>query len=285
VLRPSDDSKRFRAAILGARRMSDSAAVTRFTDPAWWDSYWQGLELPAEIHKHDGPVVEAITDVFDRFLPTGGSALEIGGSSGRYAVYIYRTRGSTPVVLESSPVGHAAAERNFELLQVPGRAILGDMFDESLDIEPLDIVYSLGLIEHFDDTEAVARAHLRHLKPGGTLIIGAPNLGGVNGPLFRRLSPSIFESHDAASADPRNWEGFERDLRLDVVHKAYVGGFDPELFWRLESRSKLDWLFAVTLKHLGRLLRRSRLRPLRRFNHRLWSAYVVAVYRKPTDSA
>ena len=270
-------------AILATSGTPDTAAVTRFTDPAWWDSYWQGLELPAEIRKSDGSVSAAITDVFDRFVPQGGTALEIGGSSGRYLVYLHRTRGTRAIVLESSPVGHEAAERNFEMLGVPGHAVLGDMFDEAVEIEPVDVVYSLGLIEHFDDVEAVARAHLRHLKPGGILLIGAPNLGGVNAPLFRRLSPSIFETHDARSADPRRWEAFERSLDLEVLYKAYIGGFEPELFWRLESRRKVDWLLAITLKHLGRLFHRPRLRRLRTVDHRLWSAYVVAVYRKRVD--
>ena len=264
--------------------MRENAAVTRFTDPDWWDAYWHGLELPAEVRKGDGGVIDAITDVFDRFVPAGGEALEIGGSSGRYLVYLYRTHGTRALVLESSPVGFEAAQRNFELLGIPGRAVLADMFDDDVEIEPVDTVYSLGLIEHFDDTEAVARAHLRHLKPGGTLVIGAPNLGGINAPLYRLLSPSIFESHDARSADARTWERFERSLGLEVVHKAYVGGFEPELFWRLESPRKLDWLLAITLKYLGRLLRRPRLRAWRRLNHRLWSAYVVAVYRKPLAS-
>jgi SAM-dependent methyltransferase len=261
--------------------VADDTAVTRYTDPDWWDAYWQGLELPAEVHKGDGGVIDAILDVFDRFVPPRGEALEIGGSSGRYLVYLYRKHGTRPLVLESSPVGHAAAERNFELLDIPGRAVLGDMFDDNLEIEPVDIVYSLGLIEHFDDTEAVARAHLRHLKPGGTLIMGAPNLGGVNAPLYRRLSPSVFESHDARSADPRNWEGYERSLGLEIVHKEYVGGFEPSLFWRLESTNKLDWLLAISLRELGKVFQRPRLRGLRRFNHRLWSAYAIAVYRKP----
>jgi SAM-dependent methyltransferase len=262
--------------------MTDTQTVQRFTDPAWWDDYWQGLELPAEVTKADGPVIAAILDVFDRYVPEGGEALEIGGSSGRYTIYLHRTKGSTPVVLESSPVGHAAAERNFELLGVKGRSILGDMFDEQLDIPKVDVVYSLGLIEHFDDPLAVARAHLRHLKPGGILVMGAPNLAGINAPLFRRLSPSIFESHDARSADPKSWEPYERELGLEILYKDYVGGFDPELFWRLETTSKLDWLLAITLKYLGRLMRRPRLRWLRRYNSPRWSAYVIAVYRAPS---
>lgn len=54
-------------------------------------------------------------------------------------------------VLESSPVGCEAARRNFELLGVTGEVTYGDMFDEAIALPPMDVVYSLGLIEHFDD--------------------------------------------------------------------------------------------------------------------------------------
>src|SRR4051812_48992694 len=101
-------ARRLVAAILPHRRwpirrhcrMPEPATLTRYTDPDWWDSYWQGLELPTEVRNGDGGVVDAILDVFDRYLPASDSALEIGGSSGRYLVYLYRTRGMRPLVLE-----------------------------------------------------------------------------------------------------------------------------------------------------------------------------------------
>jgi len=260
--------------------MPESPTVKGFTDAAWWDAYWEGLPLPSEVHRGDGPVPDAILDVFDRFLPAGGDVLEIGGSPGRYLAYLHRSRRSRPIVLDNSPVGVAAAERNFELLGMSGRAVLGDMFDDDLAIEPVDVVYSLGLIEHFDDSEAVVRAHLRHLKPGGLLLLGAPHLGRVNADLFRRLSPSIFETHDARSADPRSWNAFAGQLGLETLHTAYTGGFAPEQFWRQESDRNVDRLLGTTLKYLGWLLSRPELRALRRLNHRLWSAYSIAVYRK-----
>lgn len=39
-----------------------------------------------------------------------------------------------------------------------------------------DLVYSLGVIEHFNDTEKAIREHKRVLKPGGTALIVVPNL-------------------------------------------------------------------------------------------------------------
>ena len=139
---------------------NESAAVGRFTDPAWWDDYWKGLKLPTEVKKSDSLLIGELTDVFDRYVPAGRNVnvLEIGGSSGRYLVYLYRRLGCMVNVLESSPVGAEAARRNFELLDIPGHVTLGDMFDEAIDLPPMDVVI-VGLIEHFDDPTAVARAH------------------------------------------------------------------------------------------------------------------------------
>jgi SAM-dependent methyltransferase len=263
--------------------MSSTHEIQRYTDPDWWDDYWRGIELPTEVRKSDNLLVREITDVFDAHLPPGQdrSAVELGGSSGRYLVYLYRRFGYRITVIENSRVGCEAGERNFALLGVPGEVVYGDMLDEALEVPQADVVYSLGLIEHFDDPRAVARAHLRLLKPGGTLVIGAPNLRGVNRLLFNRLSPSIFQSHHARSADPRSWEGFEREQGLERVFLAHIGGFEPMLFWRLESTRKRDWLIAITMKQLGRLFNHRAFGFLRRVNHPWWSAYVIAVYRAP----
>jgi SAM-dependent methyltransferase len=263
--------------------MSSTREIHRYTDPDWWDDYWRGIELPTEVTKSDNLLVREITDVFDSHLSPGTdrSAIEIGGSSGRYLVYLHRRFGYRITVIENSRVGCAAGERNFALLGVPGDVVYGDMLDEALDVPQADVVYSLGLIEHFDDPAAVARAHLRLLKPGGTLIIGAPNLRGVNRQLFERLSPSIFETHHARSADPRSWQRFEGEQRLQRVFLGHIGGFEPMLFWRLESTRRRDWLVAITLKQLGRALDHRAFRFLRRLNSPWWSAYVIAVYRAP----
>jgi SAM-dependent methyltransferase len=267
--------------------MTDSATVTRFTDPAWWDAYWKGLKLPTEITKSENLLIADLTDVFDLYL-TGGpelDVLEIGGSSGRYLAYLYRRLGCRVHVLESSPVGCEAARRNFELLGIPGTVQFGDMFDESLSLGSMDVVYSLGLIEHFDDPSAVARAHLRLLKPGGLLIIGAPNLAGINRHLFNWLSPSVFESHDAHSADPESWSKFESELGLITLFKSFIGGFEPTMFWRVDRDRGLEKAAALALKQLGRVVNAPSTRFLRRFNHRAWSAYAIAVYRVPATGS
>ena len=179
------------------------------------------------------------------------------------------------------PIGYELARRNLESLGIPATVIHGDMFDADVELPTCEVVYSLGLIEHFDDPTAVARAHLRFVKPGGVLAIGAPNLRGLNRLLHRWLSPSILETHHPPSTDPRTWEVFERDLDLGVTWKGYIGGFEPGNFFG--SRDATPFRRAVwwLLHGLSMLWDTRLLRPTRRLNSWMWSSYVIAFYRAP----
>lgn len=255
---------------------------TRFTTAEWWDEYWDGTPLPQRIRLGATRYVDELLGVLTRFLPSepGRSVLEIGGAPGRYLAFMHE-RGLEVTALEYSPVGVALTRENFGRLGIPGTVVHGDMFDEQLDIPPQDGVYSLGLIEHFDDPAAVARAHVRLVKPGGVVIIGAPNLLGLSRRLHQRLSPSVLESHHWPATDPRGWEGFERELGLEVLFKQYIGGFEPAVFGRLESDAPADRLLWWGLRALRFPLNRRFARGLRRYNSPRWSGYVIAAYRVP----
>src|SRR5919109_3832423 len=190
-------------------------------------------------------------------------------------------RGLEVTALEYSPVGVELTRENFRRLGIPAAVVHGDMFDEDLGIPPQDAVYSLGLIEHFDDPAAVARAHVRLVKPGGVLIIGAPNLKGLSRRLHRRLSPSVLETHHWPATDPEAWRGYERELGLEPLFKGYVGGFEPAVFGRLESRRLLDRALWWGLVALRPIFNHRWARGLRRLNSPLWSGYVLAAYRVP----
>ncbi len=46
-----------------------------------------------------------------------------------------------------------------------------------------DVVYSAGVIEHFEDPSRIVRIHAELLKPGGLALITVPNLRGIYGRL------------------------------------------------------------------------------------------------------
>jgi SAM-dependent methyltransferase len=256
-------------------------AVTRLTDESFWDDYWSSVRLPIEVDKSKGFLIAEITDVFDRFLACHRalSVLEIGGAPGQYAAYVHKRFGHTITVLDNSPLGCAKTRQNFELLGIPADVFEGDMFDPPEGMARFDAVYSLGLIEHFEDVTAVVRAHTNLLAPGGTLLLGAPNLRGVNRMLLGRLSPLFLSVHQVDATYASTWDRFESDLRLIRQYRGYLGGFDASIFWRCESRSLADRVLHQVLLHLGKGLERPRLRFLRRANAPYWSAYIMGIYR------
>jgi SAM-dependent methyltransferase len=52
---------------------------------------------------------------------------------------------------------------------------VGDVRDLPFRDSSFDAIYSMGTIEHFDETEKAVREMTRVLKPGGRAIIGVPN--------------------------------------------------------------------------------------------------------------
>jgi SAM-dependent methyltransferase len=257
--------------------------VSRYTNEAFWDDYWDSLELPIEVDKSRNLVVSGITDMFDRFLVSDRpvSVLEIGGAPGQYAAYLHRRFGHAVTVYDSSPVGCAKSRENFELLGVPGAVVEGDLFDPPADLGRFDVVFSLGLIEHFGDVTAAVRAHTDVVLPGGVLLLGAPNLQGINAPLLRRLSPACLSTHHVEATYESTWNRFEAELGLERLFRGYFGGFDASMFWRIESRRLRDRLLHQLLWYLGKVLDRREARLLRRPNSRLWSTYLMGVYRVP----
>jgi SAM-dependent methyltransferase len=263
--------------------MSIELDFQRLTDEAWWDEYWDGTQLPQTIDRGKSVYIDELLDALDRSLPRDErlSALEIGGAPGRYLAYVGERFGYRVTALEYSRVGYELTKRNLELLGVEGDVVHGDMFDPAVQIPGCGVVYSLGLIEHFDDPAAVVAAHLRFLNPGGLLVIGAPNLFGLSRLLYRLLSPSVLESHHAPSTHPDAWQPFEDRFDSEVISKRYVGGFEPGNFRRLETLRPLPRAVWWGLRGLAAVLGARSLRRLRRLNARAWSAYLLAVYRAP----
>ena len=74
--------------------------------------------------------------------------------------------------------------RSLELFEQQGREVpsirtaahRADLLKEVPALEPADIVYSVGLIEHFspEGTREVVRRHFTCVKPGGVVIVTAP---------------------------------------------------------------------------------------------------------------
>jgi SAM-dependent methyltransferase len=58
-----------------------------------------------------------------------------------------------------------------------------------------DVVFSLGVVEHFEDTTTALKALSAFLKPGGVLLTIIPNMTGLIGDLQRTLNAPVYRIH------------------------------------------------------------------------------------------
>jgi len=266
---------------------SDDAAVVtdggRRTDQPYWDEYWDDISLPAEATRLQGDDHgNSILDVLDRHLPrvAGHTAAEIGGAPGQYLAYVAKTFGYAVTCIDYSETGCRKTRENFRLLGIAGHVIEADVFADLADLPTFDVVYSLGLIEHFTERVSIVDRHVRLVNPGGFLVLGVPNLRGVQGWFFRRLAPATYAGHVIEAMDLAGWSAFEREFRLETVFKGYIGGFEPRIFCRIELRSPRTLLLFAMARVLNRLVH-GPLGFLRRINGPRASGYAMAVYRVP----
>ncbi len=260
----------------------DQIYSSNLLNRSYWDAYWNRIHLPQEIKNTEYELyLNEILNVFDKYLPQerGLSILEIGGAPGQYLAYMHREFGYDVFCLDYSDVGCRKTLKNFKILGIPIEVYCNDLFDENLHLPQFDIVYSLGFIEHFTDLTPVIEAHLKFLKPGGILLIGAPNFQGIYKIFLRKLAPKLLSTHNLHAMNINNWTKFEDNLNMTKIFKGYVGGFEPRLILRSEKKELEDSVRFKIAKYLRDELS-NKYAFLRRFNSRYHSGYVMGVFQK-----
>ena len=249
------------------------------TNPDYWDLTWEAIRLP-QILSFEHHVQRRWDDLFRRYLAVlrGASVVEVGCAPGSWLIYFHDRWGLNATGIESSPVGAALTRRNGEITKTPLRVIEQDLFDESLN-DQFDVVWSGGLVEHFEDL-AVPLARLRELvAPGGLLITSVPNLhGSLYAWMTRRTNPDVLRLHRVVA--PSDLSIAYRDLGLAVEEVGYFGTWNLEVVNFGTHRRVQVWANRID-RGVGRVLGAMRARG----ESRWLSPYVVAVGRAPTTGS
>ena len=252
------------------------------TNSLYWDNYWKNIRLPKEIQRSNNRLLQnKILDIFDTFLAkdSNKSVAEIGGAPGQYLAYLAKNFGYKVNCIDSSDVGCRKTKENFKLLKIDGSVFQVDIFKENIDLPQFDIVISLGFIEHFNDINFVISKHLDILKPGGILILGVPNFLGVTKFFLKVLCPNLLSKHNLKIMNIKNWDYIQNEFQLHKIFNNYVGGFEPSIFNRIETKTAKTKLFKLTASFLNILFHKN-LKVLRKFNNKFISGYLLGIYFK-----
>ena len=196
---------------------------------AEWDQHWAKTKLPARVRLFLSGY-RAFHRVFKRVLPPHiEEVCEFGCAPGRWLVYFAKRYGARVWGLDISPLGCDLARANLRLCGVRGEIVHGDLASTRIPDSKFDLVYSLGLIEHFDDPLPVLAAHVAAAKVGGLIFVSVPNLIGPLGRLELRLSPDKRRWHNLEIMSPSSLAGLVTNGNVGIVDVGSSGALDPGL--------------------------------------------------------
>lgn len=192
------------------RRKSTAAA----TD---WDSYYTSVPATAKLTRKY--TTATLLHVIRRFAGNQGlNILEIGGANSCFLDSILAGVGCRRYdIVDTNRYGLELLEKRLKP-EEPVHLYKQSVLEMSLE-QQADVVFSVGLVEHFDQagTRAAVLAHFDALRPGGTLIVTFPTPT-----LLYRMTRSVIEAagkwkfHDERPLRPAEVAGAIRE-RGEVV--------------------------------------------------------------------
>ncbi len=258
------------------------------TSAEYWNNEWRRL-APSRCYAsldwvHRNYLYRAFDRLLSGLLPVDPDRtfIEMGSGPARWMIYFHRRFGYRVVGCDYSEVSCDLARRNLAAAGIVGEVMQADF----MTIEgQYDVVFSGGVVEHFDRPQDVLAAFARLVAPGGILITDVPNLGGLNGLYRRLLKPETFETHRLVTlADLRRIHaGLGLQEMLATPYGSFtLGRLPTDAFRRFPRFQRTVWrpFHLVASRGVNRaclLMQGAGVR----LDHRLISPHLVVISRKP----
>lgn len=235
--------------------MSDNKDL--LTERKFWEDYWN--------NKRDqliGPVHETgfHNRVLDAVISSNSnikSSIELGGFPGTFSIYVKKKYNLETTLLDyfidQSIVDDLLAANGLDENAI--KLIEDDLTLDHPIEKKYDLVFSIGLIEHFVDTKGIIKRHLDYSKPGADLLIILPNFRGINGWLQRKFDKPNYDVHNISSMDLDLLKSIADELNIEDASTYYVGRFSIWLE-NYKTQNIFVKLFFKTLFVFGKVFTR-----------------------------
>jgi 2-polyprenyl-6-hydroxyphenyl methylase/3-demethylubiquinone-9 3-methyltransferase len=153
--------------------------------------------------------------------------LEIGCGKSMWLPCLVREFGCLVAGIDIEPFAAELARANLAGAGVKGEIFCRDAFDADQNHDLLgrfDLIYSMGVMEHFDDAAERLAILARYLKPGGRILTTVPNLQGVNWVLQRFASIERLNMH--VVYDTKRLTDIHVRAGFETLAAGYVGFYE-----------------------------------------------------------
>lgn len=233
--------------------------MNNLSDQKYWDDGYlrngRGETLPDLADFRNLPD-RRIIDAIEGLGLRGKRVLELGAGDSSILLALSRhlRSASTFVGLDYSNAGCASLARRARGAGVDVQVVNTDMFSPPQElVGKFDVVYSVGLVEHFVQLSQVLAAKGRFLAPGGMVFTLIPNMSGVIGKLTRRFNKDVYDIHNPH--DMRSFLEGHAQAGLEVVRAGYLCSTNFGVLSSCFDASKArGWRLYVLLSRVSKAL-------------------------------
>lgn len=175
------------------------------SDHSYWDALWRenDAQLPLPIDPNapglNNYVPRALHEAFFpllKRLPKNSLLLEIGCARSQWLPYFAQQYGFQVTGIDYSDTGCAQAKKILEKSSINSEIYCEDIFNPTENLKNCaDIIFSLGVFEHFSPTSRALSAGAEYLKAGGLMLTVIPNMVGIIGLLQKSLHREVYDIH------------------------------------------------------------------------------------------
>jgi 2-polyprenyl-3-methyl-5-hydroxy-6-metoxy-1,4-benzoquinol methylase len=205
------------------------------TELAHWESAWSArprLSFPSGLDIGTRNVLRLLR----QYLRPGMRYVEIGCAPGKILSWVAREVQTSVCGIDYSPTGVSTAKWLCDGLGVPADIRCEDAMRSSFAERFFDLVFSCGLIEHFDDPAPMVAAHVRLLAPGGTALIAVPNYSGFYLKLQAWCDPVNLAIHNLGIMNEQAMHALVPTAPDLTARAFHFGSFSP---WLISLPAKL----------------------------------------------
>lgn len=193
----------------------------------YWAKGWDGATMPP-LYDLARPSLNAWGDYQylkamrdSSIIKEASHLLEIGCGNSAWLPYFKNYFGTHITGIDYTDTGCATSRAILDYYNVVGEVIKADLFSPpAAMIKKFDIVFSNGVIEHFDNTADCIRHCAAFLADNGYMISFIPNMTGLMGRLQKLIDRSVFDIH--VLLDYKSLKSAHEEAGLEIVQGGYL---------------------------------------------------------------
>jgi len=216
------------------------------TTKEYWGGIWHSaprLRLPLGVDIG----TRNLQRLLKAHVTPGMRFLEIGCAPGKMLAWVACILKADVSGLDYSERGLQFTRELFDALGIRGDLRCENMLSTTFCPGSFSLVFSAGVIEHFDDPREVVKSHVMLLRPGGTAVMTVPNLGGFYGRLQRMFDLQTLSLHNTSIMNPEALRALAPEGLVADVRAYPFGRISP---WILSFDDRWPRLLTRATQHI-----------------------------------